>query len=136
MKNGIKEHYREEDIQKLKLESDVENWEASLAFTEKEILFFEHLLNYPEFNKSSNEKDVDSLLDQLQRIHKTNRICSDEIVVFSNTLEGMNECEDLQCETYFLNSHEEFRNKIEKHLLRFRALKGRIFPYISKELAR
>ncbi|HET8838831.1 MAG TPA: hypothetical protein VFM82_07550 [Flavobacteriaceae bacterium] len=135
MKNGIKEHYREEDIQKMKLESDVENWEASVEFTEKEIDFFTDLLNLPQFD-SSPAKIRLSLLDQLEAIHKTNKACSREILEFSNKLEGMNECEDIQCETYFLNSHEEFRDKIEKHLLRFRALKGRIFPYLSREFVR
>ncbi len=133
MKNGIKDHYREEDIQIMKLESDVENWEASIEFAEKEIHFFNKLLNSPQCNENpdTKKKSLD-LLDQLKTIHETNKACLGEILEFSNKLEGMNECEDLQCETYFLNSHEEFRNKIEKHLLRFRALKGRIFPHLSK----
>ena len=135
MKDGIKDHYREEDIQIMKLESDVENWEMSIEFAEKEINFFNKLLNSSDYMKNTeNKKKSLDLLDQLKTIHETNKSCLMEILEFSNKLEGMNECEDLQCETFFLNSHEEFKNKIEKHLLRFRALKGRIFPYLENEI--
>lgn len=135
MKNGIKDHYREEDIQKMKLESDIENWEATIDFAEKEIDFFTKLLNLPQLNiKNSVGNGSFTLIDQLQTIAETNKVCANELVEFRNKIEGLNECEDLQCETFFLNSHEDFRSKIEKHLLRFRALKGRIFPYITKDI--
>lgn len=128
MKKEIQDHYREEEIQKLKLHGEVENWKAEIAFMTKEISFFSSLLASLPEEKENNKK----LLRELKATKQSNETYFSAILDFENKLEGINECDDLQCETFFLNSHEEFRDKIEKHVLQFRVLKGVIFSHLKK----
>lgn len=130
MKNEIQEHYREEDVQKMKLHSDIENWNAALSFIQKEIAFFTSLLESPRFATSQNQKNTDQLLQDLKTIAESNKNYTAAVLNFNNTLDGLNECEDLQCETYFLNSHEELREQLKKHEQTFRNLKENIFSYL------
>lgn len=135
MKNEIREHYREEDIQRMKLHSDIENWNAEIAFMEKEIVFFSTLLPSGSFQKANeNQENTTLLLKRLKTTKEHNLNYAAAVLNFNNTLEGLNECEDLQCETYFLNSHEELRSKLEKHGLEFRNLKGAIFSHLEKNI--
>lgn len=133
MKNEIREHYREEDIQKLKLHKDIENWNAEISFTRKEIRFFSGLLQNPLFENTANQQNTNHLLQELKTLEESNENYSDKVLSFSNTLEGLNECEDLQCETYFLNSHEELREELIKHGLKFQELKEQIFAHLKAE---
>lgn len=133
MKNEIREHYREEDIQKLKLHKDIENWNAEISFTKKEIRFFSELLQNPLLKNTTNQQNTSLLLQELKTMEENNGNYSDKVLSFSNTLEGLNECEDLQCETYFLNSHEELREELIKHGVKFQELKEQIFANLSEE---
>lgn len=133
MKNEIREHYREEDIQKLKLHKDIENWNAEISFTKKEIRFFSELLQNPLLQNTTDQQNTSLLLQELKTMEENNGNYSDKVLSFSNTLEGLNECEDLQCETYFLNSHEELREELIKHGVKFQELKEQIFANLSEE---
>lgn len=133
MKNQIQSHYREEDVQKMKLHSDIENWNAEIAFMNKESEFFSALLSAPSFEKENkNDENTNQLLQELKATEELNKTYTASVLNFSNTLEGLNECEDLQCETYFLNSHEELRAQLKKHGLKFRVLKEHIFSHMEK----
>lgn len=133
MKKNIKEHYRDEDVQKFNLNSDIDNWKAEIEFAEKEITFFKSLLkSLPNTNTEKIQKNTDKLLRQLEQSHHDNQSFSEALLHFENHSEGINECDDLQCETYFLNNHEDFRNKIEEYTLQFRVLKEVIFSHLEK----
>lgn len=136
MKNEIQSHYREEDIQKLKLNDDIKNWNAELTFMAKEVTFFLVLLTYPfgVEKGTKNQENTNQLLQELKAMDELIKTHTATVLNFNNTLEGLNECEDLQCETYFLNSHEALRDQLKKNGLKYRVLKEHIFSHLEKEI--
>lgn len=133
MKKDIQEHYRKEDLQILKLNSDIENWKAEIEFMTKEITFHTSLLTalLTEEKDDKTVQNTQKLLRELKQMEQQNNTLAESLLNFENDSEGINECDDLQCETYFLNNHEDFRAFTEKHVLQFRVLKEVIFSHLD-----
>jgi len=132
MINNIQKHHNDEEIQKLSMESAVHLWRQELEFLEKEIQFYLALLSSSLIEKTrSNNIDANYLLKQFNELKESNKLHKKTCINFQNKLQGMEECDDVQCENAYLQSYLLFKNKLEKHFNSIRDIKQSAFEYLK-----
>ncbi|MCH8535036.1 MAG: hypothetical protein LAT51_08215 [Flavobacteriaceae bacterium] len=127
----IKSHYNENDIQVLQMNSDLSHWREIAENAQSEINFLSNLLHQSTAKQPVNEADAQFLKNELKSAKEFNEALIDQIFQLETKLEGMKECEDLECETYFLNEHLQHKRKIREHFSKYRNLKKTLFSYFN-----
>lgn len=132
MTKTIQPHHDADDLSKLFIDSDLLLWTEETAIIEKEAALFAGLLSARLIELSkSRQANFNPLFDEIDAVMQTNPIFREKLTAYSLQLEGLKECEDLQCETHFLNSHNHFRVEIAQHLAHYRKLKVSIFNALA-----
>ncbi|GGD17613.1 hypothetical protein [Flavobacterium orientale] len=128
--NLLKKFYNQDTIQHQFLDRDIKLWREELEGIEVEVNFFKNFLATPQ-NKSNQDLISDKLLLQLNVKQLENAVYLSRLNNFSIKLEGMNECDDIQCETFYFNDFVDFKIHIESFLSHYRKLKKTIFLKID-----
>ncbi|MDP2161142.1 MAG: hypothetical protein Q8K02_11705 [Flavobacterium sp.] len=128
--NLLKKFYSQDTIQHQFLDRDIKLWREELEGIELEVNFFKNFLTTFQ-NKSSQKLISDKLLLQLNVKQLENAVYLSRLNNFSIKLEGMNECDDIQCETFYFNDFVDFKIHIESFLSQYRKLKKTVFLKIN-----
>ena len=118
-------HQDQDDLQKFFISRDVGRWNDEVASIKEEIILFINLLT------SKNNKLYSNILEKVEDFKAENLKFSEELISYDRKLEVLKECEDLQCETFFLNSHNDFQEKIESYFSEYRNFKKNVFALIN-----
>jgi len=118
-------HQDQDDLQKFFISRDVDRWKDEVASIKEEIILFINLLT------SKNSKLYSNILEKVEDFKAENSKFSEELISYDRKLEVLKECEDLQCETFFLNSHNDFQEKIESYFSEYRNFKKNVFALIN-----
>lgn len=107
---------------------ELDNWIEHLNYIEKEIV---NLLN---LGKAELSKVFDSqtTLDKLVREKETNAATIDAFLKYRESLPKAAECEDVDCDMFYVTEHERFRKSYLAHLKRYREVKEEYFSTLSK----
>lgn len=98
---------------------EVGQWTESLGFIEEELgLLIALAERYPK------NSDLRSRLEEKRR---KNTFLSGELFRYGNTLKNALECDDLACDTYYLDNHEQQRIVHLEHLKGYRKLKIELY---------
>ena len=128
--NLLKKFYSQDTIQHQFLDRDIKLWREELEGIEEEIIF---LKNFFETAKNTAIKELisDKLTLKLNVKQLENEVFLSRLNNFSIKLEGMNECDNIQCETFYFNDFVDFKIQIESFLSQYRKLKKTIFLKIN-----
>ncbi|UPQ80119.1 hypothetical protein M0M57_04615 [Flavobacterium azooxidireducens] len=128
--NLLKKFYSQDTIQHQFLDRDIKLWREELEGIEEEIIF---LKNFFETAKNTAIKELisDKLTLKLNVKQLENEVFLSRLNNFSIKLEGMNECDDIQCETFYFNDFVDFKIQIESFLSQYRKLKKTLFLKIN-----
>jgi|SRR5690606_14097956 len=131
-------HYRKSSNEKNieELMADTYQWDKAFRDYTIEISFFKSLLTSDVFdNKMPN------LYEKLQEYYmlitqmKEEKIELQEAIHnHKNDLDGMMECEDISCESFYHSQHQNLMKRIEKHLEKFRELKLNLLQFATPQL--
>ncbi|UJH92874.1 hypothetical protein LZ575_10925 [Antarcticibacterium sp. 1MA-6-2] len=133
MDDLIKEHYNSEDIQGLNLYRDVKNWYSEVQYLDNENQFYLELFASSLIKKTDlNQQDINFLNEELEMLKKKTDEVSHKLRDFLIEQEGMKECDDIHCETFFLNTHQKFKLEIENYFQQNRSLKTMLFSHLLK----
>jgi len=124
-KEVIKIHQDQDDLQKFFINRDVDRWNEEVGSIKEEIILFVNLLT------SKNSKLYSNILEKVEDFKAENSRFAEELISYDRKLEVLKECEDLQCETFFLNSHNDFQEKIEAYFSEYRNFKKNVFALIN-----
>ena len=131
----LKKHHNDEDIIKLNMSSDIEKWKCELDFNAREAAFLRQLLNSGLIEKiRSNPEDSKFLLGQLGGFQEANNSQIKTLVAFQNKLEGMKECDDVECENFYVKDHLVLKSSVEEHFKSFRTVKDFVYTFLDKDL--
>ncbi|MFO7719011.1 MAG: hypothetical protein R6W85_01055 [Gillisia sp.] len=130
MSDLIKPHFMDEDIQRLNLCTDVNKWKSEVTHIGLENQFYKRIFSSPLVEKTAiNKEDIKFLLEELRTLDIKNQDFSDKLREFIIELDGLKECDDMHCETYYLNNHQKFKIDIENYFYKNRNLKALVFSY-------
>jgi hypothetical protein len=134
MNHQFQEHHDEHEIQMLSIQSEAKEWEERLSLINEEISFYRDILNSAlkeNVTVSINKENSKYLKDELQAINKVNEAHLSSFFDYKNKLEGLKECDDVQCENFYLKDHLIFKENLIQHFRTFRALKILILKYLK-----
>lgn len=103
---------------------ELKNWINHLDYINKELEFLVALVEKHTKN--------DELLASLKQQQTLN---SNELSAFYNyapSISESQECDDVDCDIFYLNKHEEFRSKYLAYLKSYRVLKTKTFETLLK----
>ncbi len=107
---------------------ELDNWIEHLNYIEKEIINLLNLGN-TELSKVFEYKNV---IEKLAREKETNTAAIDAFLKYKEGLPKAAECEDVDCDMFYVTEHEKFRKTYLAHLKRYREVKEEYFSMLSK----
>ncbi len=131
MKEEILDHYDDQDIRNIYIKRDVAKWQKHLAAIKEETIFYRRLIEGVKTSSLLDEPKKTDLISEFLKVDQANDHYLDSLIDYRNQTDSINECQDMQCEKFFLNSHEEFTQNIEAHLDKFRSLKAQVRGYFT-----
>lgn len=132
MSDLIKPHYQDEDILMLNLCTDVNKWKSEVTFIEIENQFYKELFSSRLIEKTNiNRQDVNFLKQEIEGLDDMNQEFLARLREFIIDLDGLKECDDVHCDTYYLNNHQNFKVEIENYFFKNRNLKTLIYSYLK-----
>ncbi|MCK0145705.1 hypothetical protein MWU78_08625 [Arenibacter sp. F26102] len=105
---------------------ELNNWIVQLVGNGNEL---EILINIAK--KLSNGGDLGS---QLNELAMENKLHLGVFYRYKNSMVNLHECEDMECDIYYINKHEEYRNLYASILESFHKLKEELYTMILVEL--
>lgn len=110
---------------------DTLRWKSIIGYKENEIQFINRLLNSNAFKETTP-----SLFEKLQHFKheiktKTREVknLKKEINEYEDKLKGILECQDISCDTYFLDNHKALKDRFEEFYINFNEYKTKVFNY-------
>ena len=131
MSTSIPSHLSVHEINQHKLDVEYKHWIARLNFFEEEFDFIGRLLSSSAFLKAEG---VSEILKEVPSIISANREILEKVHSYRNNLDLYRECEDLECDNFYLNDHEKFRVVLEQHSADIRKFKKRVFKALEPAL--
>lgn len=110
------------DIMWKKDKLEVGQWMDSLGFIDKELGFLTEL-------EDRFLEDPD-LYAQIQQKQRENTLVCGELFRYEKAMTNALECEDLACDAYYIDYHEEHRSMYMEHLKGYRELKSNLFSIL------
>lgn len=107
---------------------ELENWLDHLNYIEKEIT---NLVNLGKAELTVNSESHPVLL-KFKKEKITNDLKITEFQKYQDGLPRAVECEDVECDMFFISEHEKFRKAYMKHLENYRKIKEEYFSVLLK----
>ncbi len=107
---------------------ELENWIEHLTYIEKEI---DNLLNLGKMELSPLFEQQ-TVLKKLVNEKEVNSAVLDSFLTYKNNLPQAAECEDIDCDMFYITEHENYRKTYSAHLKRYRMVKEEYFRHLSK----
>ena len=121
------------DLENIFISKDFSSWKDELSIASVEMEFCPNL-----FSATLNDLDIANkvkyinILDKLGLLKNENTQLRKELFALAIQFEGYVECQDLQCDNYYMTMHLAFRDKIEKHFAVYSKLKKKLLMKINK----
>jgi predicted nuclease with TOPRIM domain len=110
---------------------DTLRWKSMLSYKENDILFIEKLMNSKVFKVTKSnlferleelKKEAEIIVSELKKLKK-------EVNEYEAKLSGILECEDISCDTYYMENHKSLTDHFEEFYKDFNEYKTRVFNY-------
>ncbi|MBC8768841.1 hypothetical protein H4O18_12635 [Arenibacter sp. BSSL-BM3] len=105
---------------------ELNNWIVHLVGNGEELVI---LINIAK--KLSNGEDM---VNKLNELALENKLHLGVFYKYKNSMVNLHECEDMECDIYYINKHEEYRNLYASILESFHKLKEELYTMILVEL--
>ena len=113
--------------------NDAQWWKLTLGYIETETRFIDQLLNAHIY-----KENTPNLFERLQkfkheiktRVMETKNL-KKEIAEYEDKLQGILECQDISCDTFYLENHKELKGRFEEFYTGLNDYKARVFNYIG-----
>lgn len=129
MSNQIHNHYDYDDIQKMYIQKDVKIWKDELSIIAEELSLAKEV--FVEYIKNAR-LSYDNILNSIHDFSQLNENFQEDLSNYTSGLESLKECDDLQCETYFVNDHKDFKNRIDQYFDKYRQFKRQVILKIRR----
>ena len=107
---------------------ELEDWLEHLNYIEKEI---SSLLNLVKLDSGDNP-DLVIRIKNLEQKRETNIDNLRKLMKYRNTLPKAAECEDVDCDMFYVNEHMKFRKIYRDHIENYRRVKEEFYAILTK----
>lgn len=132
MKEKIQDHSTDIELIKLEINPETKRWLEKTDFINTEINFLRTLLFRNFIGMINTEVEASkNLLKQLDELQEINTAHLKAIRAFRIKIEGLRECDDVQCENLYLGEFLDFRERINEHLENVQLVKSSLYHYFG-----
>lgn len=112
---------------------EAEWWKLMIGYMENEIQFITRLLNSNTFkgNTPNLFEHLQQFKGEMETKTKETHAFKKAIEQYGDELKGILECEEINCDTYYLDSHKELKDRFEEHYKDFNDYKTNVFEYLG-----
>lgn len=119
------------------LHHDAKWWKSLIGYIETEIQFIDRLLKANVY-----KENVPNLFERLQefkheiktKTRETENL-KKELTEYEGKLRGILECQDLSCDTYYLENHKALKERFEQFYMDINAYKTKVFNFTGSKLS-
>ncbi|EGV42347.1 hypothetical protein BZARG_2593 [Bizionia argentinensis JUB59] len=112
-------HNTDEEIILAKRTQELDVWISHLTYVTDESDWLAQI--------ASKKLNDETLKDELLEKSEQNTIIINELYTYRGSIENYNECDNLECDIYYVNLHDTFCSKYVKHLEAYRNLKNELY---------
>lgn len=105
---------------------ELEDWIELLNYSEKEI---SNLLSLVKSPPKDNE-ELTLRIKNLEHIREVNKDNLAKLLKYRNSLPKAAECEDVECDMFYVNEHISYRKMYRDHIDNYRKIKEEFFEAI------
>lgn len=112
---------------------DAQWWRTAVGYIETEAHFIDGLLSAKIY-----KENTPNLYERLQKFKhelgtrsRETKNLKKELELYETKLLGILECQDISCDTYYLENHKALKNRFEEFYTRFNTYKIGVFNYIE-----
>ncbi|HZJ20866.1 MAG TPA: hypothetical protein VFD35_11015 [Pricia sp.] len=116
---------------------DAEWWKSIIVNILSEIQFIDRLLKANVF-----KENMPNLFERLQEFTheiktktRETKNLKKELTEYEDMLRGILECQDVSCDTYYLENHKALKERFEKFYMDFNAYKTKVFNFTGSVLS-
>ena len=123
--NGLKPFYNHESDDRIMVKKDameVRNWTDHLEYVNEEL---DYLLDIEDRMLNNTE-----IYRQLHAVRRENTIKLGTLYRYEGSIKNAMECDTVQCDSYYLSTHEKNRNAYIEHIKKYRNLKSKVLSKI------
>lgn len=124
----IYDHDSPESINYKNSSIELEDWIEHINYIEKEISSLLKLIKTDHLQS----EDFQTKLTSLELNRESNINILDELMKYRNTLPNAAECEDVECDMFYVNEYMRYRKLYRDHLESYRRIKEEFFQLLSK----
>lgn len=107
-------------------------WRDDIENIAMELHLFAALLGQQMVEKSKSRiVDYSPFFESIETLSIANRQLGDLLAATSGKMEGIRECDDLQCEAHFINQHTSLKEKIESHFSCLRSFRKQVYAALA-----
>ncbi|MGY0392245.1 hypothetical protein ACW5R3_06805 [Bizionia sp. KMM 8389] len=117
--NSFSNPNTDEEIILAKRTQELDIWISHLNYMSEEGDYLAKIAS----NKLDDKKLRDSLLDKLNQ----NITVLNELYNYRSSIEKYNECDELECDIYYVNLHDTYCSKYIKHIEAYREIKNQVY---------
>lgn len=127
-------NYKACDLENIFIDKDFISWKEELNIATVEIEFCQNLfISILNDVGASYKSKYNNIVEKLRLLKNENNQIKKELFALGIQLEGYIECQDMQCDNYYMAMHLAFRDRIEQHFSIYSKLKKKLLSKINKE---
>ncbi|MEO8934948.1 MAG: hypothetical protein ABI295_11635 [Xanthomarina sp.] len=117
--NTFFSHDTDEEIIQTKRLQEINIWVSHLSYVTNECDWLTKI--------ASNKLGDKDLRDKLLERNELNSALLNELYNYKGSIGSFNECDDLECDLFYINQHDIFCNKYVKHIEDYRVIKNQVY---------
>lgn len=107
---------------------ELEDWLEHLNYIEKEVSSLSNLVK----SESSDNHELKTRLSNLEQKREINIEILSKLMEYRNSLPKAAECEDVECDMFYINEHIRYRQMYRDHIENYREVKEEFFKVLTK----
>ncbi|MGB5666576.1 MAG: hypothetical protein WBM53_07000 [Maribacter sp.] len=115
---------------------DAKLWKSMIGYMENEIQFINKLLNSNAFRDATPNlfEHLQNFKHEIKTKTREAKNFKKEINMYEAELKGILECDNISCDTFYMESHKLLKTRFEKFYSEFNDYKTRVFNYTGGNL--
>ncbi len=125
-------NYADDDLHKNLMDDDIQRWTEEIDNIDVEMSSYRTLLDAHLKDVAAwNDGKYEGLGQGITDVQSYNLMFKNTFLQYRNRLVAMAECDDLQCENYFLNEHAQLKERIEGHFSNYKLFEKTLASHLK-----
>ena len=116
---------------------DAKWWKSLIGYIETEIQFINRMLKADLYKENAPNlfERLQEFTHEIKTKTRETKNLKRKVTEYEESIRGILECQDLSCDTYYLENHKALKERFEKFYIDMNAYKTKVFDYTGSILS-